>query len=600
VRRQPLPLVLAVLVVAGMAATAATARQQPVFRTGANLVRVDVAVIDRSGKPVDALTADDFEIEEDGIAQTIQTLKFVEASGHPPPGDDRSLAIRSRSDIEMEAARDDVRVVVIFWDEYYIDRMASAIRARRFLTSFVESEVAPLDMVAVVDEFTPSDAIPFTRSRAELTAQIRALKGRRGLYVPPRNGAEEEHLAFMGSIERIRSEVTLTALQAFAVRLGGLREARKAIVFVSEGPSGLGSERFDRLRELTRAANDANVAIYTVDPRGLGQWRTSDILAEIAINTDGRAFQSNAPERLLGQVFRHLSSYYLLGYESTQRPQDGKFHKIDVRVRNRRVDVLARKGYWAPAAADLTRAREAAAAGVPAAVTGALSELAGGNGSRDIDLWIGTARDAHGAAEVTVTWAPSARQPRPSGPSGASVTATGADGRVLFEGPTVNGVVRFGAPSGPLKIRTLFFDTAGERIGDDTREVVVPDFNAQGLALGTPVVTTVTTPAARRGPAGPPLPGREFSRADRLLVTFEVHGAAAAAATVSAKLLDRTGSARVDLPVTPAGPAAAGGPFQIDLPLSFAAPADYLIAIAASSGDAKAEALVPIRVLNNR
>ena len=112
--RQPLLLVLAVLLLSA----AAVARQQPVFRTGANMVRVDVAVIGRDGKPVDALTTDDFEIEEDGIPQTIQTIKFVEASGHPPPGNDRSLAIRSRSDIEMEAARDDVRVVVIFWDEY--------------------------------------------------------------------------------------------------------------------------------------------------------------------------------------------------------------------------------------------------------------------------------------------------------------------------------------------------------------------------------------------------------------------------------------------------------------------------------------------------
>ena len=44
----------------------------------------------------------------------------------------------------------------------------------------------------------------------------------------------------MGGIERLRTEVTLSALESIAVRLGGLREARKAIVFVSEGPSGLG------------------------------------------------------------------------------------------------------------------------------------------------------------------------------------------------------------------------------------------------------------------------------------------------------------------------------------------------------------------------
>ncbi|MGH9330210.1 MAG: VWA domain-containing protein, partial [Vicinamibacterales bacterium] len=299
--RTILPLCLAAAVaIAGLAQQP----QQPIFRAGANLVRVDVAVIDRQGNPVNALTVEDFQIEEDDVPQAIQTFKFVEASGRRPEGDDRSLAIRSRSDVEMEAARDEVRVVVIFWDEYYIGEMDSSIRARRFLTSFVKSDVAPLDLVAVVDEYTPSDAIPFTRSRTELVDQIRVLKGRRGKYIPPRNLAEEAHLA-LGGIERIRSEVTVSALESIAVHLGGLREARKAIVFVSEGPSGLGRDWYSRLQALTRAANDANTAIYTVDPRGLTNRPPSDILAEIAINTDGRAIlRSNAPERLLGQVFR--------------------------------------------------------------------------------------------------------------------------------------------------------------------------------------------------------------------------------------------------------------------------------------------------------
>ncbi len=595
-RRLTTPLVLSLCLAAVAIGAAPQDRQQPIFRVGANIVRVDVTVIDRQGNPVNSLTADDFEVQEDGVRQAIQTFKYVEASGQRPEGDDRSLTITSRYDVEMEAARDDVRVVVIFWDEYYIDRMASAIRARRFLTSFVESEVAPLDLVAIVDEYTPADAIPFTRSRTALVDQIRHLKGRRGVYTPPRNAAEEGHLA-MGNIERLRTEVTVSALESIAVRLGGLREARKAIVFVSEGPYGLGRDWYSRLGELSRAANHANTAIYTVDPRGLAGHGASDILAEIASNTDGRAIlQSNAPERLLGQVFRHLSAYYLLGYESTQRPQDGKFHRIEVRVPRRRVDVLARKGYWAPSTSDIERAREsAAAAEAPTEVVKALGNLVAAP-VNDGDLWIGTARGADGGGEVTLAWARRGGPPGAKGPeaAGLSIVATAADGRTLFEGPATEGVVTFAAPSGHLRVKALYHDASGERIGAKTLEVEVPDWSTAALGLSTPVVLRASGPSGR-GTFGPsPYAGREFRRTDRLLVRFEVYGTAADAAVASAKFLDRTGRVRVELKAIPGS---GQGKYDVELPLAFAAPGDYLVKLSVTSGEEKIETLVPIRVL---
>ena len=48
--------------------------QPPVFRGGTNQVRVDVTVLDRKGEPVTNLTKDDFDVREDGIPQTIDTL----------------------------------------------------------------------------------------------------------------------------------------------------------------------------------------------------------------------------------------------------------------------------------------------------------------------------------------------------------------------------------------------------------------------------------------------------------------------------------------------------------------------------------------------
>src|SRR5207344_2975912 len=60
------------------------------------------------------------------------------------------------------------------------------------------------------------------------------------------------------------------------------------------------------------------------------------------------------------RIVDDLSSYYLLGYYSTNARPDGKFHKITVRVKRSGVDVRARRGYLAPSVAELAAAREAA------------------------------------------------------------------------------------------------------------------------------------------------------------------------------------------------------------------------------------------------
>jgi hypothetical protein len=182
--------------------------QPPTFRTEANLVRVDVTVVDRHGEPVTTLSADDFAVEEDGAPQTVQSFKFVSADGQPPPGDDTSLAIRSPEHAAAEASRDEVRVFVIFWDEYHIGRFADAIRGRKALSDFVASGFGPTDLVALMDPLLPVDALRFTRDRTELANRIRKLEGRLGVYLPTRSAAEDEQQAHRDTA-RVRSEVTL-------------------------------------------------------------------------------------------------------------------------------------------------------------------------------------------------------------------------------------------------------------------------------------------------------------------------------------------------------------------------------------------------------
>src|SRR4029450_407650 len=116
---------------------------RPVFRTGTDLVRVDVVVLDRHGEPVTNLTANDFELQEDGALQEIRSFAYVKSDGRPDADGELSLPIRSRSHAATEAAKDKVRVFLIFWDEYHIGQMVSASRARAALMRFVRTGVGP-------------------------------------------------------------------------------------------------------------------------------------------------------------------------------------------------------------------------------------------------------------------------------------------------------------------------------------------------------------------------------------------------------------------------------------------------------------------------
>jgi VWFA-related protein len=135
--------------------------QPPIFRGGANVVRVDVTVTDRHGAPVTDLTRADFSVTEDGAPQTIDSFELVHVTGDPT--DDRSLEIHSSSQAATEAARDDVRLFLIFWDEYHIGQFIPATRAREVLTEFVRTAFGPADLVGIMDQLTTVDSIKFTR-----------------------------------------------------------------------------------------------------------------------------------------------------------------------------------------------------------------------------------------------------------------------------------------------------------------------------------------------------------------------------------------------------------------------------------------------------
>ena len=169
--------------------------------------------------------------------------------------------------------------------------------------------------------------------------------------------------------------------------------------------------------------NRQNTSIYAVDPRGLAAFEydvnegvgiqqdavglraSLDTLHELAENTDGRAIvDRNDLDVGMKQIMRDSSGYYLLGYNSTQAPTDGKFHAIKVNVKRKGVDVRARKGYWAYTA----RGRQDRAARrrrEPEAPIGGHdgADRSGRAAARDraARFWIGTARGENGKTRLT-------------------------------------------------------------------------------------------------------------------------------------------------------------------------------------------------------
>ena len=209
----------------------------PLFRTGINFVRVDVIVSDRSGNPVADLKQSDFEVVEDGKPQTVETFKLIKLDGGTVPTSDTPVRqIRTDEDEQAEAAKDDVRLFAIFLDDYHVRRGAS-MTAGNPLARFVETQLGPSDMIGVMRPLDSVDSVRMTRNHSIITRAIQQFRGRKFDY-QPQNDFEQRYANYPAeTVEQIRNQVSLSAMKALIVHMGGLKEGRKALIVVSEGYS---------------------------------------------------------------------------------------------------------------------------------------------------------------------------------------------------------------------------------------------------------------------------------------------------------------------------------------------------------------------------
>ena len=589
------------------------AQQVPVFRAGVKLVRVDVTVTGKGDQPVADLTPADFEVEEDGVPQKVEQLQFVRLDGRRPAGDEVSLEIRSQEQAEAEAGRDDVRVFAIFLDDYHVDKAPQiTIPLRQGLSLFI-NRLWPTDLVAMMDPLTTLSALRFTRSKSELQAVVNKFEGRQGEIFPVKSVMEEAQL-MRGDIRRVRAQVTFSALAALTMKLGGMREGRKSIIFVSQGPpTYLGSRDGnlqDEMRTIVEAANRGNVAIYPLDPTGLSmEMRLGDkgTLYQLAAETGGRTIvNTNNFAGGLERVFADNTAYYVLGYTPTRTEDDGKYHKITVKVKRSGTRVLARQGYFAPSSKELEAAAVASAKTLEPRVAGALDTLAQRQpGKRPVDVWVGMSKGAEGRTKVVVAWDPAdpVAPGRVGGVDVAVMTAPAVPAvplstpAALGTGTPARVAAAFEVAPGPFSLK--YTARAGDQSTIDTwtQSLTAPDWEASALAISTPrfflAQSLPELRAIRASPDPPPSAVRQFRRSDRVLVAIECYAPGPGdAPLIEAHILTRDGKELTALPV----PALEAGAVRFELPVGSLGQGTYILRIRATLGADRVEDMTAIVV----
>ena len=569
---------------------------------------IDLIATDGRGRTVDDLKPADFELREEGTLLALESVRLVRVPA--AAAGDAPVVVQTATEERQAASHDDSRLVAIFLDEYHVDG-ANADRVRGAMRRFVDRELGPRDMLAVMKPLDSLFAIRLTRDRASARAAIDGFVGRKADYTP-RNAYERDYIAGTPArVDSARNQVALSAINALAVHLGSLADRRKTLIVVAEGVGGSerrrGLEYLPTLDTIIRSANRSNVAVYPFDPGDAGADASAGgALSRLADDTTGAPIVADA-ESGLRRAASDAGAYYLLSFR-TAHPDDGKYRELQARVKRSAVSVRTRKGYWTASPDEALRAALLAKANEPKKT---VPPEPAPHVSGLIRPWFGMARGAGGRTRVTFVWEPAVRIPGERVRQIATrlvLTARAGDGTVLFEGPVAPtgpaamddpaatpSRAAFDAPPGRLRLRMAIQDAASDVLDQDVREISIRDLRGD-VAVGTPEVLRARNAREFRTldvEAAVPVASREFRRTERLLIRFQAYGSPGAAPTVSAKLLGRMGHAIRDLPVAAA---ATPGDSAIDLPLAGFANGEYVIEVTATSGARDASDRVAFRV----
>ncbi|MGO9318948.1 MAG: VWA domain-containing protein [Terracidiphilus sp.] len=364
-----------------------------VFKMNAELVLTNVVARDaKTGELVRGLKQSDISIYENGKQERISTFDFETVEMATPLNEATVIGLATGSSTNKSAAvakpeeLRNHRLIVMFFDltsmqPEDLDRSVAAAQ------EFLRNKMQPADLVALI---SLGDTLKmdqdFTADKTALINEVAIYNGTEGQGYAEGATANTNHVENATGYTPDESEYNdlntdreLFALKAVAKSLEKITE-KKSLLYFSGGIQRDGIENQASLRAAINAAVRANLAIYSVDTRGLqavsplgdastGSLRgtgafsggaltnnmnsnvaTQEVMSTLSTDTGGKAFfDSNDFAPAFAQVQRDTSAYYAIGFHSSNPARDGRYRKLTIKINRPGVKLEYRPGYYAPA-----------------------------------------------------------------------------------------------------------------------------------------------------------------------------------------------------------------------------------------------------------
>jgi len=365
------------------------------FSATSQLVIVDVTLKDKSGNPARGLKAGDFIVTEDGRKQDVRICEYQEleetiaptpvpakkaapapAAAPTTPAAPAAAPVKSLTANQIAPAKPgeikykDRRLLVMFFDMTSMP-IQDQIRAQTAAQKFLKTQMQPSDLMAIMTFASDLEVKQdFTDDKDALQKIIKGLTIGEGsdFAADGSTGADNEedtgaaYTADDTEFNIFNTDRKLAALESASRMLGSLPE-KKALVYFASGVSKTGVENEAQLRATINAAIRNNVSFYPIDARGLvasaplgdatkaspggaGMYSGSsarsqqsqfqnqqETLFTLAADTGGKALLDNNDLSIgIQQAQKDISSYYILGYYSSNEKLDGRYRKIKVEL----------------------------------------------------------------------------------------------------------------------------------------------------------------------------------------------------------------------------------------------------------------------------
>jgi VWFA-related protein len=366
---------------------------QVVFQSETRLIIVNITVKDKMGNPVPNLKKEDFEVTEDGKKQEPVVFEFEKLTndllapvpneeGGPKQLEERVAAAKPAapkpaapaaitSSSIASSQRKDKRLMAMFFDMTTMPQF-DQIRAQENAIKYIREQMTSSDLVQIMVYGNKLNVVePFTDDREKLIADLKAMvigQGSELAGAAATGGAEGDDSGGFTQDDTefniFNTDRQLAAIED-AVKLLAAFPEKKAMIYFSSGIPKNGIDNQSQLRATTAAATRANVALYPVDarglvaeapggdattasPRGTGMFTgtsqtarvvskqdTQETISTLATDTGGKVMLDNNDLTLGFKAAQSdMSSYYILGYNSTNFANDGKYRHIKVRLTN--------------------------------------------------------------------------------------------------------------------------------------------------------------------------------------------------------------------------------------------------------------------------